>query len=130
MTAAIFVHDEMLNPDLAIFREFPDALRFFVYDDQFLLSEGWTIKRIQFVADGLLEIPRLHVFRGSTRQVISQLGSSNIVTQETPNVAIRALIEGIDGVGVTYVAETSFVTYSGSLARFSQYWKSIEKQLL
>jgi hypothetical protein len=132
MSTAIFVHDEMLNPALPIFTEYPDALRVFVFDDEFLRAERWTIKRIQFIADGLMEMPNIRVFKGSAQDVLRSLDVVRVITQQTPNSNINRMLDAIDAlnnVEVTRVSEPPFADYNGSLARFSRYWNGVEKQL-
>ncbi|TAG45826.1 MAG: hypothetical protein EAZ30_14495 [Betaproteobacteria bacterium] len=124
----LLVHDEMINESLPVFAQYPDLQRVFVFDPAFIAAEGWTMKRVQFIADGLMEIPNIHVYKGALTDVCSSLSVSHIVTQRTPNHCISAWLAGLTPMLIDYVDESPFVRYSGRVTRFTKYWKTVEPQ--
>ena len=53
--AALLVHDEMLGDHLPI-HSLPANQKVFIFDPQWMREEGWSLKRVQFVCDGLTEL--------------------------------------------------------------------------
>lgn len=87
--------------------------------------------RLQFVADCVAELPDIRVFHGSLADVCTALQATDIVTQESPDPALRAWIDTAataHNISVEWLPEPRFVDYSGSLARFSHYWYKVEHQ--
>jgi deoxyribodipyrimidine photolyase-like uncharacterized protein len=125
---AILVHDEMLNSELPVFSQHPALPRVFVFDPAFIKDEGWTIKRLQFISDGLVEMENVRVFRGALNEVVASLKIDELVTQETPNHRIKHWIASLPGVSIEWVPEPPFVEYDGPVTRFTRYWKTVEPQ--
>jgi hypothetical protein len=125
---AILVHDEMLSAELPVFAQHASLPRFFVFDPAFISPEGWTMKRLQFISDGLVEMPNVRVFRGALFEVVSASGFTEIVTQQTPNHRILRWLETLAPMPIEWVAEPAFVEYSGPVTRFTRYWKTVEPQ--
>ncbi len=123
----LLVHDEMLNEALPVFAAHRDLIRVFVLDHAYVAREGWSLKRVQFIVDCVGEIPDVRVFHGSLAAVCDDLGASDIVTQETPNHAIREWLASTKRT-VQWEAEPQFVEFSGKLSRFTAYWKSVAPQ--
>jgi hypothetical protein len=123
---AIFVHDEMLNPTLPLFEQHT-AQKIFVFDPIWMREEGWTMKRIQFVADGLVEIPQLRVFKSPIEDVVRALKISELVTQATPNPHTNAMLARA-GVEIARHPELAFANYDRVPTRFMGYWRSVERQ--
>jgi hypothetical protein len=123
---AIFIHDEMLNATLPIY-QLPAAQKLFVFDPIWMHAEGWTMKRIQFIADGLMEIPGVRVFASPIEEVVRALAITELVTQATPNAHTNAMLSRA-GVSVVREAEMAFATYDRVPTRFMSYWRSIERQ--
>jgi hypothetical protein len=124
----LLVHDEMINESLPVFAQNPNVSRVFVFDPDFISAEGWTMKRLQFIADGLQEISALRVYKGPLAQVCSDLSVSEIVTQRTPNHRICVWLEALAPLPIEWADEPPFVNYSGRVARFTKYWKAVEPQ--
>ncbi len=85
---AVFVHDEMLSvahPLLA--KPYP---KIFVFDPA--LHGDWSLNRLQFVADCLNDMENVEVWVGDTYDVLMQRGVGQVVTQDTPNPAIKAVL--------------------------------------
>jgi hypothetical protein len=125
---AILVHDEMLSAELPVFAQHQSLPQIFVFDPAFIASEGWTMKRLQFMSDGLVEMPKARVFRGALRDVVDSIGVTEIVTQKTPNHRILKWIETLAPLPIEWVAEPAFVEYNGPVTRFTRYWKTVEPQ--
>ncbi len=123
----LLIHDEMLNSTLPVFAQAASAPRIFVFDPAFIQREGWTMKRLQFIADGVAEIADVKVFKGELASVLKMIGATSIITQATPNTPIRDWLERA-GVPVEWVDEPVFAEFSGRLTRFTPYWKAIESQ--
>ena len=122
---AIFVHDEMLSPAHPLMRK--PMPKIFVFDDA--IHGKWPLKRLQFVADCLSELQEVEIWIGDTRTVINERGVGQVVTQDTPNRQIKALIEPFNPI---YQPEIKFVESDMSenrLRRFSRYWTKVQIEL-
>ncbi len=122
----LFVHDEMLGGHLPIY-ENNAVQKIFVFDPQWMNDEKWSLKRVQFVCDGLAELPEVKIFKGSIAEVVRELKLSKLHTQSTPNPHTHALLARA-AIPVTAEDEPAFVRYDGKLTRFMHYWGKIERQ--
>ena len=123
---AIFVHDEMLSAAHPLMHK--PMPKIFVFDD--LLHGRWPLKRIQFVADCLSELQDVEVWMGDTPSVLKERGVGQVITQQTPNRQLRALLEPFN---TTWQPEVKFTTAEISekrLKRFSRYWEKVGPDLL
>lgn len=117
----------MLRPTHPLFEEYPHLPKLFIYDEEQLKADQFSIKRIQFIADALVEIPDIRVMKGVTQDILKTLGVTEIVSQDTPSQDIK---ERLAASQVEWVPEEAFVSYSGSLKRFMGFWRAIEPQLI
>lgn len=122
----VYIHDEMLNASHPLVKmPFP---KIFVFDPQ--LYGQWPINRLQFVADCLSEISGIEVWVGDTYQVLMQRGVGHILTQDTANLKIKAMLEPF---GPKYEPIERFVDVEVSskrLKRFSRYWDKVGQLVL
>lgn len=123
---AIFVHDEMLSAAHPLMhRSIP---KIFVFDD--MLHGRWPLKRIQFVADCLNELQDVEVWMGDTPTVLKQRGVGQVITQQTPNKQIKALLEPFNTTWLPEVKFTEVEISEKRLKRFSRYWEKVGPELL
>ena len=122
---AICVHDEMLSGAHPLLRR-PMA-KVFVFDD--FLHGKWPLKRLQFMADCLNELQDVEIWAGDTREILKARGVGQIITQDTPNKQLKALLEPFNPV---YQPEVKFADSEVSekrLRRFSRYWEKVGAEL-
>jgi deoxyribodipyrimidine photo-lyase len=124
---ALLLHDEMLSPTHPLLEQFADLPRIFIFDTATQAHGGWALKRLQFVADCLAEIPDVQIYQGDTAAVLRALNIARVVTQTTPQ---RWLVTSLSGFAVQWCAEPAFASYEGPLKRFTPYWKRVESQLI
>ena len=124
MTSITWVHDDCL------FR-FGDGPAIYVWDDEYLRSQAWTLKKIGFVYECLLELP-VEIRRGDTltevRRFAQEHETSHVITMQTPDPRLTALAKSLKA---EVIAPEPFVHLSGTvnLRRFSQYWRKAEPVL-
>ena len=122
---AIYVHDEILSGAHPLLRR-PMA-KVFVFDD--FLHSKWPLKRLQFMADCLNELQDVEIWAGDTREILKARGVGQIITQDTPNKQLKALLEPFNPV---YQPEVKFAESEISekrLKRFSRYWEKVGAEL-
>ncbi len=122
---AVYVHDEMLSAANPLLQK--PMLKIFVFDDK--LYAKWPLKRLQFVADCLSEMPGVEVWLGDTYSVLNERGIGQVVTQNTPNTLVKNLLEPFNPL---WQPEAKFVDVEISekrLARYSRYWEKVEPAL-
>ncbi len=81
----------MLPPTSPTLTLHPDLLRVFVFDMSDDAQGSFALKRLQFVADSLAEIPGVLVYNGETAAVLIALDVKSVVTQSTRNDGCAAV---------------------------------------
>jgi deoxyribodipyrimidine photo-lyase len=128
--AIVLFHDEMLSSENACYA-MPQK-KVFVFDPD--LQYGWALHRLQFIADCLMEMPKVEVWVGRTSNVLAALGVASLITQNTPNLMFKSQLQGYQ---VDYLAEPA--AYDSELAtnitakdlkRFSKYWAIVGSAIL
>jgi hypothetical protein len=127
MRKIVLFHDEMLNPAHALVAAYPDLPRVYVFDTPQIARDQFSLRRIQFIADCVAEIPDIQVYRGATGEVLQMLGVREVVTQRTPQLYLGTALANVV---VEWHDEPQFVEFRGRLKRFMHYWKAVEPQLL
>jgi deoxyribodipyrimidine photo-lyase len=122
---AVFVHDEMLSAAHPLLRK-PMA-KIFVFDDN--LHAKWPIKRLQFVADCLSELQDVEIWLGDTRAILKERGVGQIITQNTPNLQLKALLEPFQTTWQPEIPFTETEISEQRLKRFSRYWDKVGTEL-
>lgn len=116
----IWIHDEMLNSD--------HPLMSLPHDKVFIFSpdyyKDWSILRLQFIADCLVELPEVTIWVGDPGDVFKSLSAQKILTQDTPNHKLKNqasgyLVDWISEKRVSNIANTSLENISS----FSRFWK-------
>ncbi len=131
MSIGLLVHDEMLSEAhlnlCAEGTKSPFSTLFFVFDPLWLAQEGWRLKRIQFVADALAEMPQIEIYNAPIAEIVQQKALTGLVTIDSPNPHIRAMIARA-GVPCSFTSEPAFANCDGKVTRFMHYWKKVESQ--
>ena len=122
---AIFVHDEMLSSAHPILRK--PMPKIFVFDE--FLYAKWPLKRLQFLADCLSELQDVEVWIGDTRAVLNSRGVGQVITQDTPNRQIKALLEPFNPIWQPEIKFTDADISDRRLKRFSRYWELVKVEI-
>ncbi|PKO44612.1 MAG: DNA photolyase [Betaproteobacteria bacterium HGW-Betaproteobacteria-22] len=123
---AVFVHDEMLGAsNLLMQKPFP---KIFVFDP--VLYEDWPLNRLQFMADCLSEMMSVEVWVGHTHEVLQHKGVGQLVTQDTPNLKIKALLKPYATRWEPVAKLVNVEISEQRLKRFSRYWEKVGPVLL
>jgi hypothetical protein len=128
----IWVHHDCLHHASPAYRAHPDAPSLFVWDDAQLYRDAWSLKRIGFVYECLLDLPVI-IRRGDplteVRRFMDEAKCSSVVTMATPDPYLMAQARELKA---EILECESFVSVKGSLdlRRFSHYWSAVHSQLL
>jgi deoxyribodipyrimidine photo-lyase len=126
----VLFHDEMLSSENACYA-MPHR-QVFVFDPD--LHQEWALHRLQFIADCLMEMPEVEVWVGHTSDVLESLGAANIVTQNTPNLTLKGMLQAyqVDYLAepLAYDAELANKITAKDLKRFSKYWAIVGSAIL
>ena len=122
---AIFVHDEMLSPANPLLHK--PMPKIFVFDE--FLYGKWPLKRLQFLADCLSELQEVEVWLGDTRDVLNNRGVGQVLTQDTPNRQIKALLEPFNPMWQQEVKFTNADISDRRMKRFSRYWDAVKIEM-
>ena len=125
VASLVWIHDEMLSPTHALCAFNLPAV--FIFDPA--LYQHWPLKRLQFMADCLAEMPGVDIWLGQTNQVLARLAQGRIITQNTPQQALKQAAAGLDIEWRTEPVLTETPLSDHQLMRFSRYWKAVEPTL-
>jgi deoxyribodipyrimidine photo-lyase len=123
---SVLVHDEMLSPANPLVKK--SLHKLFVFDDD--LHGQWSLNRLQFMADCLHEMPDVEIWLGSTREVLAERGIGQVLTQDTPNRDLRAMLTPYTPRWQPEPALVDIDVSNKRLKRFSRYWDKVGPLLL
>ncbi|MFN0120466.1 MAG: hypothetical protein ACKV2V_08190 [Blastocatellia bacterium] len=139
----IWIHGDCLNPHSPALQAYPAAPRVFVFDEELLGHYRLSLKRIVFMYECLVEIPRVEIRKG---EVVAELveaarehDCTRLVTVESiaPRFAqLRARLQDEHNLSVEVLPPEPFVELSQTeqarldLKRFSRYWVPIKAKAL
>jgi deoxyribodipyrimidine photo-lyase len=122
---AIFVHDEMLSSAHPLLHK--PMPKIFVFDE--FLYARWPLKRLQFLADCLNELQGVEVWIGDARAVLNERGVGQVITQDTPNRQVKALLEPFNPIWQQEVKFTDADFSDRRMKRFSRYWDAVKIEM-
>lgn len=123
---SVYVHDEMLSPTHPVMKlAMP---KFFIFDE--LLYDKWPLKRIQFMADCLSEMPNVEVWLGNTGNVLQERGVGQVISQNTPNLQVKALLSGFNPIWQDEPKITNEELSINRLQRFTHYWEKVGPSIM
>jgi hypothetical protein len=139
----VWIHGDDLNPHSRPLQAHPDAPRVFVFDDAVLSHYQLSLKRIAFMYECLLEIPRIEIRRGDVAAQLSEAareyGCTRIITTASivPRFAhLCATLQREYELPVETIAPEPFVEIPAAeetrldLKRFSRFWNPIRARAL
>lgn len=125
----LWIHDDILSPEAPPFRAYPGAPALYVFDDQYLREHRWSLKRIVFIYECLIEMP-VAIDRGDPAEQVRRFADGRrIVTTASPNPRVRELAAQMGE--VEFLPADPFVEIPEpvDLKRFTRYWKKAEPLL-
>lgn len=128
MSDLIWLHPDCLAADNPAYLKSPGAPALFVFDEAEIEAEAWSLKRIAFLYEALLELP-CEIARGQVVEHLLARQPGRIVTVDSVNPRFRAYVQQLQKqVPVEVLPAVPFVDYRGhlDLKRFSRYWKRVE----
>lgn len=129
-----WVHDYAMRATSPALR--PGWPGVFVFDEEWIESEGLSLKRLVFLYECALELP-VTTRRGRVVEAVSsfarEAGAGVIVTTACPSPRIARQIEALRREFVVEVVEDEGLVGPGSrvpdLKRFSRYWSRVERSV-
>jgi predicted TIM-barrel fold metal-dependent hydrolase len=104
----------------------------FVFDEAEIEAEAWTLKRIQFLYETLLELP-VEIARGDVAAEVARFAerhqAGRVVVVDSVNPRFAQQVQELRKSLTVEVREPEpFVAYRGTLdlKRFARYWKRVE----
>jgi hypothetical protein len=126
----IWLHEDALRITHPVMKAAPAGTRIMhIWDDAYLQSAGYSLKRLLFIYETLCELP-LEIVRGDTVEVLSGSHIGDIYVPSTTNPKFQKIIDTVSREKqVTIVKEKPFVyiTSHKDFSRFFQYWGKAEK---
>jgi hypothetical protein len=137
----VWVHLDALSPTNPALTSNPDAPAVFVFDDAYLAARKFSLKRVLFIYECLLEMP-VTILRGDlAEQVIAfaqEHGATQIVTTESVDPYLKAACEKIrkgqpEAGRLEFAPVEPFAAVDNSrldLKRFTRYWGAVKRLAL
>jgi len=129
----VWVNEESLDPRGPALTAHPEVPAVFVFDEAAIELAGWSIKRLAFIYECLLEIPNIQVYRGSTIDILLSLlknnGYKTIVTTPVVDPRLKDNINKISKFVPLQpypIEEFAPIERVRDLRRFSRYWNDVE----
>jgi hypothetical protein len=126
MISVAWVHDDALR------HWWGQMPAIYVFDDEKLRRENWSLKRIGFVYECLLELPLEIRLGDPVAQVLAfqkAYTADAVVSMDSPDPLLRQQMKSLNA---QVLPAEPFVTLNGKqdLSRFSRYWSKAERVLL
>lgn len=122
---------QWLHPDALHLLE-PGLPAIFVFDEAEIEAEAWSLKRIQFLYESLLELP-VEIARGNVCLEVTRFAAEHhahrVIVEDSVNPRFAAQLGEVrKALNVDLRSPEQFVDYRGSLdlKRFARYWKRVE----
>jgi deoxyribodipyrimidine photo-lyase len=131
--AIVWLHDDALALDAGLAAVAPGAPSVYVFDEKHLRAQRWSLKRIVFVYESLLESGAT-IVRGPVDRTLAAFaqahGADGIVTRRTPDPWVKRAIAATE-LPVVSVAREPFVRLERrvDVRRFAPYWRSAQYSL-
>ena len=129
----VWVNEEGLDPQGPALAAHPQTPAIFVFDEAAIELAGWSIKRLAFIYECLVEIPNIQVYRGSTVDILLSLlkdnGYTTITTTPVVDPRLKDNINKISKFASLQqypVEEFAPIERVRDLRRFSRYWNDVE----
>lgn len=123
---SIFIHDEMLSVAHPLLQQ--SQPKIFVFDPK--LHGHWSLNRLQFVADCLMDLENVEVWLGDTYDVLTQLEIGHVISQATPNPALKRVLQAFSPQWQREAPLVDVDLSEKQLKRFSRYWEKAGPILL
>lgn len=131
MSEVIWIHPYCLSPENPALRAYSGRPAVFVWDEEEIEREQWTLKRLVFIRECLDEMP-VDIRYGDVARTVRDFAAAHraqrIVTVADPSPRIRDLIRLL---GAVALPPDPFVEIRGplDLKRFARFWKRAEPVL-
>lgn len=134
MSALIWIHEDALRQDHPVYKQAgPGAEAFFIWDDAYFRSQGYSLKRLVFMFELLAEMD-VTCLQGDSETLIRELAKGRpIYIPDSPNPEFIQIIEALKkDFDVTVVPDIPMVIVPDDvdLKRFFRYWKKARKSAL
>ncbi len=126
----IWLHDEALRLTHPVFSAAPvGAKAIFIWDDAYLKSTGFSLKRLIFIYETLATLS-VDIIHGDTLATLRLLKTSALYVPYSHNSFIQELVSELSAeMEVHIIEDEPFVALSKEkqFTRFFQFWKHIEQ---
>ena len=103
----------------------------FIWDDELLRRQAYSLKRLVFLYEVLCELP-VDIIKGDTIQILASYDRAVISTWQTDDADITAMVAALEqrDCNISVLKQTPFIagTSAAKLNRFFQYWNKVQKK--
>jgi hypothetical protein len=131
MSNLIWLHPDCLSASNPAYSKYPGTPAMFVFDETEIAEEEWSLKRIAFLYETLLELP-VEIDRGNVVEKLLTRKPAKIITVASVNPRFAQHVRELERFAkVEVLPAEPFVDCPSNidLKRFSRYWKRVEPML-
>ena len=130
--AVIWLHTEALRADHPVFTSAPkDARAVYVWDGAAFKKAGYSLKRLVFIYETLIELP-VEILAGDTTSVLAELTPDKLYVPYSPLPYVADVLGALEGIETETIKDPPFATVPEAISytRFFKYWNKAEKTAL
>ncbi len=129
----VWVHEDALRQSHPVFTSAGAAQAIFVWDNDYFKSQNYTVKRLLFIYECLLEMD-VTIIEGSTQEVLRDISKGGVIhTAKTLNPYFKTIIKNLrttSDVQVTADELFSQIPYDTDMGRFFRFWNKARKSMM
>jgi len=129
----IWVHEDALRGNHPVnIAAGQEALSYFIWDDEYFKSQAYSLKRLVFIYECLIEMD-VKIIRGDMLEVLQAFNASIIYVADTNNTHLSAIIMRLKEMRSVHVIADeifSLVEPNADMGRFFRFWNSGRKSML
>lgn len=127
--SVIWLHEDALRENHPVFLQAQTSTAIHVWDDAYLQSQNYSLKRLVFLYETLCELP-VEIHTADTLQQLQSLKQHHIYIPYSSNPYIKDIVQKLSNTKtIHWVHETPLARLKTDTPnrKFFQYWKKAEK---
>ena len=126
----VLLHEKSLRiPNTVIERLTEDTKVIYVWDDEYYINRGYSLKRLVFIYESLCTLP-VQILRGNAAKILTSFNPKKVLIPFTADTGLTKMSENLSRrFNVEIIKDDSFceVNFEFETKRFFKYWKRAEK---
>lgn len=128
----VWVHEDALSQSHPVFSAAGTALAVFIWDNEYFKAQGYTVKRLLFIYECLLEMD-VTILEGEMEPVLRDISQGNIYTAKTLNPYFLNILNNLKDASTVHITPDeifSQIPYDTDMGRFFRFWNKGRKSMM